>query len=165
MKKIITLCICAICNEVYGQKPGVDAFVRLPHVINYNFTARNVSYTPAVSAGLTFRYRGFFADVGSFIDNSDMFGHYTYFGSPLQTSRCPDNKIFVLNWFGEITRIPDQGENESLTIKTIGISPVIVSPIGKSNFAVAFTFGVAFSGSTTNLNSRIILNYALPLLK
>lgn len=164
MKKILIPFIFLISYNMYGQKPGLDVFIRLPQVANYNITEGAASFTPMVSAGLTLRYRGFFADVGSFIDKADQFGHYTYFGSPLHTRSYPDNKLFILNWLGELTYVPDQENNESLVIKTVGVSPVLAFKVGKSTFAAAFTLGVAFADATTNLNSRIIINYSLPLL-
>lgn len=165
MKKIFVFLICLVCNETYGQKPVLDAFVRLPQVVNYNLYDKEIGYTPVVSAGVTLRYRGFFADIGSFVNKSDVFGLYTYFGSSLRTDHYTDNKLLLLNWFGEFTYIPDQGESATITVKTIGISPVMVWNVEKSAFALAFTFGVAFSNSTTGINSRVILNYSLPLLK
>lgn len=165
MKKILIPFAFLIYNNLYGQKPGLDVFMRLPQVANYNITEGVASFTPMVSAGLTLRYGGFFADFGSFIDKADKFGHYTYFGSPLHTRSYPDNKLFIVNWFGEFTYVPDQENNERLVIKTAGVSPLLAFKVGRSTFATAFTLGVAFAGATTSLNSRIIINYSLPLLR
>ncbi len=165
MKKVIIFCILFICKEAHGQKLGLDVFARLPQVVNYNFTRRHVSYTPIISAGFTLRHKSLFADIGSFIDKGDVYGHYTYFGSSLYKNHYSENKLLVMNCFGEVAYIPGQEGSKELIVKTIGVSPVIVWPIQNSAFAVALTLGVAFSNSATSLNSRIILNYALPIFK
>jgi hypothetical protein len=160
----LTVILCST-QLAHAQKIGVDLFVRLPQVVNYNFAKPAVSYTPLISTGLTLRYKKAFADVGSFIGNTNGTGHYSYFGSALFYRQSPDNWLFVTNWFGEATYFPAQQEKKSYWAQTVGISPVLVRPFHFGAFAIALTIGAAFYDDTLSLNSRIIFNYSLPIIK
>jgi hypothetical protein len=164
MKRILFVIAACSIQFVQAQKINIDLFVRLPQVINYNFTKSVSSYSPVVSSGFTFRYKTVFADVGSFISSGNVVGHYTYFGSPLFIKQGSDKWLFVTNWFGEATHFPTQQENKSHWVQTVGISPVLVKPIPFGTFAIALTIGAAFNDDTVSLNSRIIFNYSLPLI-
>jgi hypothetical protein len=165
MKRIL-FAIAVCCSQlVQAQKLSADLFVRLPQVVNYNFTKPSISYSPLVSTGFTARYKSSFVDLGSFISNTNVVGHYTYFGSPLLSRHGLDNWLFVTNWFGEATYFPTQQEKKSYWIQTVGISPVLVKPIHFGTFAIALTMGAAFYDGTVSLNSRILFNYSLPIIR
>jgi hypothetical protein len=156
MKKISFLILMTCCQITSAQSINVDLFARLPQVVNYNFTKPAISYVPVISAGLTIRYKTAFADVGSFIGNTNVVGHYTYFGSAIISKQSPNNGLFITNWFGEATYFPTHQEKKSYWVQTVGISPVLVRPIQFGTFAIALTIGAAFYDDTVSLNSRII---------
>jgi hypothetical protein len=163
MKTTMVLAMLLIYQCCQAQQAGLDMFVRVPHLVNVNFSSAKASYTSAVSAGITLRYAGFFADIGSFIDGDDYYGHYVYFGSTVLTKKASDSWSVAGNWFGETTLVPSQQEDPDLWIYTIGISPVLIHPIQRGSLAIAFTLGAAFHNRETSLNSRIVFNYSLPL--
>jgi O6-methylguanine-DNA--protein-cysteine methyltransferase len=76
MKRILFVITLCSAQFAHAQKMGFDLFVRLPQVVNYNFTKPAISYAPLISTGLTLRYKKAFADVGSFIGNTNVVGHY-----------------------------------------------------------------------------------------
>jgi hypothetical protein len=165
MKRIVYVIILCSAQFAHAQKMGIDLFIRLPQVVNYNFTKPTISYAPLISTGLTLRYKKAFVDVGSFIGNTNVVGHYSYFGSALYNRQSPDNWLFVTNWFGEATYFPAQQDKKSYWVQTVGISPVLVRPFHFGAFAIALTIGAAFYDDTLSLNSRIIFNYSLPIIK
>jgi hypothetical protein len=69
MKGILYVIILCSAQFAHAQKMGIDLFIRLPQVVNYNFTKPTISYAPLISTGLTLRYKKAFVDVGSFICN------------------------------------------------------------------------------------------------
>ena len=164
MKRILFVITVCCSQFAQAQKIGIDLFIRLPQVVNYNFTKPAISYSPVSSAGFTLRQKTVFVDVGSFINTANVVGHYTYFGSALLTKQGSDNWLFVTNWFGEATYFPAQQEKKSYWAQTVGVSPVLVKPIHYGKIAIALTMGAAFYDDTVSLNSRIIFNYSLPLI-
>ncbi|WP_276371847.1 hypothetical protein [Chryseolinea sp. H1M3-3] len=166
MKKIVTLMLALMFfKQVSGQEVKVDYFVRLPHVVNYNFTNETASYSPIISSGLTIKMGNYFADVGAYIDEGDSYGYYTYLGSPVYSKAIDQQWTFVTNWFSEILFFPQQAELPDSWTYTFGISPVLVRPISFSTFAIALTVGAGFNEHTTSVNTRLIINYSIPLIK
>lgn len=63
------------------------------------------------------------------------------------------------NWYGEVTRLPVQKEQEKpLWIYTVGISLFPNVQFQKLNFGIPIGFGRAYDGSDWMLNSRWIFN-------
>lgn len=165
MKKAILLLIIVYSQDLMAQRVGVEGFIRLPQVVNINFTQKSTLYTPVISTGLTLRYRAGFADVGVFMDKSDFHGYYTYFGSSVYAKPLDDKWKLVTHWFGEITFLPAQSETRQSLTYTAGISPVLVYPLSWSTFAIALTMGAAFYNDSVSLNARLILNWSIPVSK
>ena len=165
MKKALLLLTILCSQNLIAQKVNFEGFIRLPQVVNINFTKKSNLYTPVISTGLTLRYRGGFADLGVFMDKSDFYGYYTYFGSSVYVKTLDDNWKLVANWFGEITFLPDQSETKHSWTYTTGLSPVFVCPLSWSTLAIALTMGTAFNRSSISLNTRLILNLSIPISK
>jgi hypothetical protein len=163
MKKVLLLLTIFYSQNSMAQKISTEGFIRLPQVVNINLTNKTIRYTPVVSTGLTLRYRGGFADFGVFMDKSDFYGYYTYFGSSVYAKPLDDKWRLVTNWFGEITFLPDQSETKQSWIYTIGLSPVLLFPFPWGTFAIALTMGSGFNNDSVSLNTRLILNCSIPL--
>ncbi len=163
MKKALTVLIILYSQNMIAQKIGVDWFVRLPQVVNYDFSKKSGFYTPVISTGVTLHYQSVFADVGAFVNKSDFYGYYSYFGSALRVKPLDDEWKLVTNWFGEVTYFPSQAETKHSWTYTTGLSPVLVRPLSWGTFAIALTMGAAFSNDTVSLNTRLILNCSIPL--
>lgn len=165
MKTTLLLLAILYAQTLSAQKPRLEAFIRLPQVVNIDFTANAASYTPLISAGLTGRYQKAFADIGVFMSNNDIHGYYTYFGSSLYTKSLDGEWLLVNNWFGEVTLFPGQQETKHSWLYTAGVSPVLVRPLLWGAFAVALTLGMAYADDHISLNSRLILNCSIPISK
>ena len=165
MNKALLLSIILYSQNLMAQKVGIEAFIRLPHVVNINFTDKSKVYTPVTSAGLTVHCRKGFADLGVFMDKNDLYGYYTYFGSSLYAKPLDDKWKLVTNWFGEITFLPAQSKTNQSWTYTTGLSPVLLCPMSWSTFAIALTMGAALDNHSVSLNTRLILNCAIPISK
>jgi hypothetical protein len=167
MKTVLLLLILVTLHiqTAIGQKIQIEGFVRLPQVVNVDFTSKTAMYSPVISAGATLRCQRAFADIGVFMNKNDVHGYYTYFGSSIYTKALDSQWTFVNNWFGEVTLFPRQQETTQTWLYTAGVSPVLVHPLSWGTFAVALTAGVAFSDDHVSLNSRLILNCSIPISK
>lgn len=165
MKTAVLLLTILYSQHLTAQKVSIEGFIRLPQVVNINFTEKSRLYTPVISTGFTLRYRSGFADWGVFMDKSDSYGYYTYFGSSVSAKPLDDKWKLVTNCFGEITFLPAQSETKQSWTYTTGLSPVLVRPLSWSTFAIALTMGAAFNNESVSLNTRLILNCAIPISK
>ena len=165
MKKALLLLSILYSQNLMSQRINIEGFIRLPQVVTINFTEKSNVFTPVISTGLTLRYRTGFADAGVFMDKSDSYGYYTYFGSSVYVKPLDDKWKLVTNWFGEITLLPAQSETRQSWTYTAGLSPVLVYPLSWSTFAIALTMGAAFYNDSASLNTRLILNWSIPLSK
>ncbi|HYF66540.1 MAG TPA: hypothetical protein VD884_00325 [Ohtaekwangia sp.] len=165
MKQALLLLIIVCAQDLMAQAVNIEGFVRLPHVVNINFTEKSSVYTPVISTGVTLRYQSGFADFGIFMDKSNFYGYYTYFGSAVYVKPLDANWKLVANWFGETTFSPDQSETQQSWTYTMGLSPVVVCPLSWSTFAIALTMGAAFNKNDFSLNTRLIFNLAIPVSK
>ncbi|MFZ6002108.1 MAG: hypothetical protein ACOYW3_16465 [Bacteroidota bacterium] len=162
MKHIYWLILFGPC--AWGQTQW-EVFVRAPQIVSYQFKSTELSYSPGISCGFTFRHKVKFADVGSFVTSTGSKGHYIYFGSALMSHSSTENWIFVLNWFGEPTWLSSARGETSPWIGTVGVSPVLIKPIAWGAFAIALTTGVTLHQERLSFNNRLILNYSLPIKK
>ena len=164
MKRLLIILIWFAVHGVNAQKMGVDLYARIPHAVDYRFSNSKVTYDQLISAGVSLHYLKAFADIGSFVSSSELRGYYSYFGATVMNRQYPGHS-FLGNVFGEVTYLPAQGDAVEALVKTIGISPVVIMPLKYGGFGVALTAGVALINDSAWLNSRIIFNYSLPVLK
>ena len=165
MKKALLVLTILSSQISAAQKIGLEGFVRLPQIIDINLTKKSAFYSPVMSTGLTLRYQNAFADFGVFMDRSDLYGYYTYFGSSVHQRPLDEKWKLVTNWFGEVTLLPEQSEKKPIWTYTAGLSPVLVCPLSWSTFAIALTTGPAINAEGISLNARLILNCSIPLSK
>ena len=163
MVRLWTLLVLLNTQIALSQGLNLDAFVRLPHTVNHNFSGKSSFYSSAVSAGVTLSYNQVFSDFGAFITDENLRGYYSYFGSPIFTRQLDDHWILCFNWFGEIANVHAVETRERQWIYTSGVSPVILKPMAWTTFAVALTAGAAYTQETVSVNGRLIINMSFPL--
>ena len=165
MKKLLIILLSFLFKGASAQHVGLDAFVRLPHIVDYNINQDQVRYTPAIATGLTISYESAFIDCGIFVDPRSTKGYFSYGAISIHEKQLEGDWIFILNGFAELTYLPAHAEQPSVFVKTFGGSPVLVKSFPAGIFALAITIGPAFVNDEISLNSRLILNYALPIKK
>jgi hypothetical protein len=163
-KKLILLGFgLGICQILWAQKITTDVFVRIPHVVNYNVTEQYLSYTSVVSGGITLHHGRKFIDLGTFIDKTDTYGFYTFFGSTLYVTPLDEQWQLSTNWFGEVTFVPEQEQRRGTWIQTAGLCLVLARPFQWGVVSFPFCVGGAYSRQTLHVNTRLIFNCSIPI--
>lgn len=160
MQKITLLIITFLLSQsAFGQKIGVYVFTRSPQLVNYSFKNSESTYSQGVSAGVGLTYKTLFLEFGSFILEGDSYGHYSFFGTSVNSSELTNSIRLNTNIFGEVANIPFQSEQpESSWIFTSGVCFFPNAQIQRLNIGIPLCFGLAYQDKATYLNSRFILN-------
>ncbi len=160
MRKITLLILTILLSQsAFGQKVGVYVFTRSPQLVNYSFKNAESTFSQGVSAGVGLTYKTLFMEFGSFILEGDSYGHYSFFGTSVNSSELTKAIRLNTNIFGEVTNIPTQLEQPgSSWIFTSGICLFPNAQIQRLNIGIPLCLGLAYQDKSTYLNSRFILN-------
>lgn len=162
MRKVLLFLILSLGSLLsFSQSESIGAygFVRIPHFVNYQFKSSEISYVQAISTGIGIYHKAKFLELGTFINEGDTYGFYTFFGSNLKSNDLGNSFKINTNWFGEVTNIPNQNERTSSTwIITSGVCIFPNIQIQKMNIGIPICFGLAHSNGNLSFDSRLILN-------
>ncbi|MGB6153896.1 MAG: hypothetical protein WBG48_18070, partial [Pricia sp.] len=101
-----TILLLLASTEVYGQAIKANLFLRTPQVVNYNINETEISYSPIVSVGAGISHKSKFIELATFINDDNVYGFYTFFGTTIKTKEIAKNFKLHTNWFGEVTYLP-----------------------------------------------------------
>ena len=146
-----------------GQELKSNLFLRTPQVINYNFNQEKISYNPVVSIGLGLSHKSNFIELATFINDNNIYGFYTFFGTTLNTKELNKNLNFHTNWFGEVTYVPKQSLESGSFTYTTGLCFFLNYGFDWGSIGIPLCIGVAYNQNSINLNTRTILNLSLNL--
>jgi hypothetical protein len=146
-----------------GQELKSNLFLRTPQVINYNFNQEKISYNPVVSIGLGLSYKSTFIELATFINDNDIYGFYTFFGTTLKTKELGGNLKLHTNWFGEIAYVPKQSLSSDSFTYTTGLCFFLNYSLNWGSIGLPLCVGVGYNEKTISLNTRTILNISLNL--
>ncbi|MBO0343495.1 hypothetical protein [Flagellimonas profundi] len=146
-----------------AQELKPSLFVRTPQIANYNINTNEVSYTPILSIGAGLSYKSEFIELAAFVDATNQYGFYTFFGTTLKTNEIQRNLYLNVNWFGEVTYIPKQHQDSDSFVHTTGISLFLNHSFDWGSIGIPLCIGFGYSNKTISLNTRTILNISLNL--
>lgn len=155
---VILLPIIAIAQELKS-----NIFLRTPQVINYNFNQEDISYSPVVSIGLGLSHKLSFIELATFINENDVYGFYTFFGTTIKTKKLGGNWKLNTNWFGEITYIPKQSLTSNSFTYTSGLCFFLNYSLKWGSIGFPLCVGAGYNQKTISLNTRTILNISINL--
>ncbi|PRX54182.1 hypothetical protein [Flagellimonas meridianipacifica] len=140
-----------------------NLFLRTPQVVNYNFNQSEISYSPIISIGTGFSHKSKFIEIATFMGSNDIYGCYTFFGTTLKTKKLQSNLNLNINWFGEVTFVPNQDQNSDSLIYTSGICFFLNHGFEWGSIGIPLCLGAAFNNKTIRRNTRTIFNLSLNL--
>ncbi len=163
-KKYITfLVLLSIPLTGFAQELKSNLFLRTPQVINYNINKNDIAYTSIISIGAGLSHKSKFIELATFISEDDIYGFYTFFGTTLKTTELKTNLNLHINWFGEVTYVPEQNQNSDSFIYTTGVCFFLNHNFEWGSIGIPLCLGFAYSNETISLNTRTILNLSLNL--
>lgn len=163
MKIIILLTITSVLAlSGYAQDIHANIFVRTPQVLNYRIN-NEVTYTPVISTGVGFAHKSKFIELATYIDQSDAYGFYTFFGATLISERVAQSLTLATNCFGEISYFPSQTAGKESFTYTSGICYFPNFNINHMNIGIPLCLGLAYNNDALSINSRVILNVAIKI--
>lgn len=148
---------------VVGQGLKANLFLRAPQIVNYNIDQRELAYNPVMSIGAGFSYQSMFIELATLINDDDIYGFYSFFGTTLVTKELGQNLNLHTNWFGEVTYIPDQPSANKSLIYTTGICFFLNQNFDWGSIGFPICIGGAYSDDYFSLNTRVIFNISLNL--
>ena len=149
----------SISQFAFGQEIGIYIFTRSPQLVNYSFKNTETTFSQGVSAGIGLTHKNLFLELASFILNGDSYGHYSFFGTIVNSSELSKSIKLNTNIFGEVTNIPSQSEQlESSWIYTSGVCFFPNAQFQRFNIGIPLCLGLAYQDGFMYLNSRFILN-------
>ncbi|MCA0363037.1 MAG: hypothetical protein LCH67_03280 [Bacteroidetes bacterium] len=165
-KKTITILFILFSTlEGKSQKIITNYFIRMANVANFNLTNKSTYYTPALATGFGFSHKSKFIEIASFVNKDDNLGLFTFFGSTLHTKTLDENWKLHTNWFGETTYFPEQKNNQSVWINTVGMCFFLNRSYKWGSIGIPLCVGGAYSERTISINTRAILNLSFDLNK
>lgn len=165
-KTIVLVFVLFTVLEGNCQKIQTNYFIRTANVANFNFTSRSNYYTPALATGFGFSHKSKFIELASFVNKDDNLGLFTFFGSTLHTKSLDEDWKLHTNWFGELTYLPQQNNNNrSVWINTAGLCFFLNRGYKWGAIGIPLCIGGAYSENTLSLNTRAILNLSFNLSK
>jgi hypothetical protein len=165
MKKI-TLSIyllLVVSTKCLAQKANFNWFIRNAHIANQNLTSKSIYYTPALATGFGISKDKYFAELATFVNKSDNYGFFSFFGRNIKKSDLEQDIFFYTNLFGEVTYFPKQNNNSPIWIKTAGICFFINKEYQWGALGIPICVGLAESNQTISLNSRLLFNVSIKL--
>lgn len=148
---------------VWAQALSPNLFVRTPQVVNYNINQREVSYSPVISIGAGVSRGANFMELATFINDDDIYGFYTFFGTTLTSQDLKSGLHLYTNWFGEVTFVTEQDQYPDFFIYTSGVCFFLNQHFEWGSIGIPLCLGLAYSNETISLNTRTILNLSLNL--
>ncbi len=149
----------SISQFAFGQEFGIYVFARSPQLVNYSFKNAESTFSQGVSAGIGLTHKNLFLELGSFILEGNSYGHYSFFGTSVNSSELSKSIRLNTNIFGEVTNIPSQSEqSQSSWIYTSGVCFFPNAQIQRLNIGIPLCIGLAYQDESIFLNSRFILN-------
>ena len=156
----ISLCFSSLAM---AQSVHYNWFIRTPQVVNFNFSSSKINYSPVVSTGFGVSHRLKYLELATFISQNNSYGYYTFFGSTLKSKNLDENWKLNINWFGELTFVPQQSDLQNSFTETAGLCFFINHPYKWGNIGIPLCIGVAYNQGTFSLNNRTILNLSIPI--
>lgn len=149
----------SISPFAFGQEIGLYIFTRSPQFVDYSFKNAESTFSQGVSAGIGLTYKTVFLELGSFILEGNSYGHYSFFGSTVNSLELGKSINLNTNIFGEVTNLPSQSEQpKSSWICTGGVCFFPNAQLKRLNIGIPLCIGVAYQDNFVSLNSRFILN-------
>ncbi|GAA3514761.1 hypothetical protein GCM10022393_30860 [Aquimarina addita] len=146
-----------------GQELKSSVFLRTPQVVNYNFSQEQISYSPVISFGLGLSLASNFIELATFINNNDIYGFYTFFGTTIKTKKLDRNLTLHTNWFGEVTYVPKQLLSSDSFTYTTGLCFFLNYSFNWGSIGLPVCVGAGYNEKNLSLNTRTILNISLNL--
>lgn len=148
-----------------GQEHHINTnvFVRTPQIVNYNFERDEIGYAPFISVGGGISHKSKFIELATFINDADVYGFYTFFGTTIKTRAISESIRLFTNWFGEVTYVPKLGADPAYFIYTTGLCYVLNRSFEWGSIGIPLCVGIAYSDNEFSLNTRTILNLSINL--
>lgn len=162
-KVLVTILLAPLPIVGTGQELKSNLFLRTPQVVNYNFNQNEIAYSPVISIGAGLSRKSRFIELATFIDNNNVYGFYTFFGTTLKTKELGGNWKLHTNWFGEVTYVPKQLLDSDSFTYTTGLCYFLNYSFDWGSIGLPLCVGVAYNQKKISLNTRTILNISLNL--
>lgn len=120
-------------------------------------------YNPVVSVGAGLSYRSHFVEMATFIDDDELYGFYTFFGTTLATKELKESLKLHSNWFGEITFLSQQPPDADPVIYTSGACFFLNQYFEWGAIGIPLCIGIGYNDRSFSLNTRVIFNLSLNL--
>jgi hypothetical protein len=147
----------------FAQEFKSNLFLRTPQVVNYNMNLSEVSYSPVISIGTGLSHKSKFIELATFINDDEIYGFYTFFGTTLKSKELKTDLNLHINWFGEVTFFPEQYQISDFFTYTTGICFFLNHSYEWGSIGIPLCVGVALNKKTISLNTRTIFNISLNL--
>lgn len=162
-KLLTTFLLASLPIPGITQEFKANLFVRAPQVVHYNFNQNEIGYSPVISVGTGLSHKSKFIELATFINESDVYGFYTFFGTTLATKEVGSNWKLHTNYFGEVAYVPKQSADAATFTYTTGLCFFLNYRFEWGSIGLPLCVGIAYNQKNLSLNTRTILNLSLNL--
>lgn len=164
IKSSLTFFLLSLSLAGSSQQLSANLFFRTPQLINYNFQNTEWTYSHAISAGVGMNCQAMFLEAATFINDRNISGYYTFFGTNLLRKKLDESWQFSVNWFGEVTYIPGPSPEQTSTwLKTTGLCFLVHQQRDWVIIGFPLCVGLASDGQSISWNNRVMINLSFPL--